>query len=160
MAFMPRFFRFKIIKRYRRIRRVRRTVHGTELLYLGEPNPISFKNKDEMRKWYKEKAKELLTERMEHYSRLTGWNYSKLSINNAQTRWGSCSHSNKINLSLRLAMVPVEIIDYVVVHELAHVVEKNHKASFWNEVREILPDYAERRKILRQFERRIIRTAK
>jgi predicted metal-dependent hydrolase len=153
---MHRFFRFKIIKKYRR---VRRTVHGTELLYLGEPNPISFKNKDELRKWYKEKAKEILKERMEHYSNLTGWKYSKLSITNAQTRWGSCSHSNKINLSLRLMMLPIEIIDYVV-YELAHIVEKNHKASFWNKVREVLPDYEERRKKLRSYEKRIAKTAK
>lgn len=154
---MHRFFRFKIIKKYRR---VRLTVHGTELLYLGEPNPILFKNNDEIVKWYKEKAKEILKERMEHYSKVTGWKYSKLSITNAQTRWGSCSHSNKINLSLRLAMVPLEIIDYVVVHELAHIVEKNHKAGFWNKVREVLPDYEKRRAQLRLYEKRILKTAK
>lgn len=57
-------------------------------------------------------------------------------------------------------MLPIEIIDYVVVHELAHIVEKNHKASFWNKVREVLPDYEERRKKLRSYEKRIAKTAK
>lgn len=138
---------------------MRRSICGTELLYLGEPNSINFKNKEEIRKWYKERAKEILTQRINHYSQITGWKFSTLSINNAQTRWGSCNHKNKINLSLRLVMVPIPIVDYVVVHELAHVVEKNHGAEFWDKVGEVLPDYKERRKRLREYERRIIKTA-
>lgn len=104
-------------------------------------------------KWYKEKAKEILTERMEHYSKVTGWNYSKLSITNAQTRWGSCSHKNRINFSLRLIIMPLPVIDYVVVHELAHIVEKNHSRAFWDLVASMIPDHKHKRKELQRYAR-------
>lgn len=122
-----------------------------KLLYLGEVNEIQFKNKKELETWYKKKAREVLTERMEYYSKLTGWSYRSMSINGAQTRWGSCGPKNTINFSWRLLMAPLATVDYVVVHELAHTVEKNHSKRFWDRVREVMPDYKVRQSVLKKL---------
>ena len=123
----------------------------TRLMYLGEVNTVQFKNKKEVEAWYKKKAREVLTERMEYYSKLTGWSYRSMSINGATTRWGSCGPKNTINFSWRLLMAPLATVDYVVVHELAHTVEKNHSKRFWDRVREVLPDYKERQAVLKSL---------
>ena len=98
--------------------------------------------------WYKQKAKEKITERANLYSRLTGWKFKSISIRNVETRWGSCGAKGSLNFSWKLIMAPTDVIDYVVVHELAHTVEKNHSAKFWDKVRAVLPDYKTRRKWL------------
>ena len=83
------------------------------------------------RAWRKE-AKELLTKRTAELAKTHGFNYTKVSIRNSKTRWGSCSYNNNINLSLHLMMLPDHLIDYVILHELAHTKEKNHGVHFWN----------------------------
>ncbi|MES3031321.1 MAG: SprT family zinc-dependent metalloprotease [Patescibacteria group bacterium] len=123
----------------------------TRLMYLGEVNTIDFKNKKETENWYKKKAREILTERIEYYSKLTGWTYRSMSINGAKTRWGSCGPRNTINFSWRLVMAPLTTVDYVIVHELAHIVEKNHSKKFWDKVREVMPDYKERQAVLKSI---------
>ncbi|MEK6599639.1 MAG: SprT family zinc-dependent metalloprotease [Deltaproteobacteria bacterium] len=101
-------------------------------------------------KWYKQMAKEKITERAQWYSRITGWKYNALSVTSAMTRWGSCGYNGSVNFSWRLIMAPIEVVDYVVVHELAHIAEKNHSDKFWNKVKVILPDYKERQRWLRE----------
>jgi len=98
--------------------------------------------------WYKQEAKETITERANLYSRLTGWKFKSISIRSAETRWGSCGAKGSINFSWKLVMAPLEVIDYVVVHELAHLVVRNHSARFWDKVRTVFPDYKIRRKWL------------
>ncbi len=99
--------------------------------------------------WYKEQAYKIIAERVNRYSSASGLKYNKVKITSAQKRWGSCSFKNNLNFSWRLIMAPLRIIDYLVVHELAHVEEKNHSKSFWNKVKEMLPDYEQQRKWLR-----------
>jgi len=70
-----------------------------------------------------------------------------------KTRWGSCSAKNTISLNYYLAKLPESLIEYVVVHELAHIKEKNHSAKFWNLVEKYLPDVKKRRKLLREYEK-------
>jgi len=103
-----------------------------------------------MIEWYKQKALEKITERADWYSRTTGWEFKLISVTNAQRRWGSCGAKGTINFSWRLIMAPLNVIDYVVVHELAHITEKNHSARFWNKVKTILPDYEQRQKWLKE----------
>ncbi len=98
---------------------------------------------------HKQNALEILTERAVYYSQLMGWKYKSLSITHAEKRWGSCGPNGSLCFSWRLAMAPVEIIVYVVVHELAHLIEKNHSRRFWALVGSVLPDYKLRRKWLR-----------
>ena len=81
--------------------------------------------------WRKE-AKELLPTRTAELAQIHGFEYAKVSIRNSKTRWGSCSYNNNINLSLHLMMLPDHLIDYVILHELAHTKVKNHGIHFWN----------------------------
>lgn len=102
--------------------------------------------------WYKVQGYKIITERVKCYSLASGLKYNKVKITRAQKRWGSCSSKDNLNFSWRLLMAPLEVIDYLVVHELAHVAEKNHSKRFWNKVAEIFPDYKQQRKWLRDNE--------
>ena len=79
-----------------------------------------------------------------------GVSYEKVSINSAKTRFGSCSSRKTLNFSYRLALYPYEAIEYVCVHELAHLTEMNHSKKFWAIVEKYLPDYKERKKLLKR----------
>ena len=72
-------------------------------------------------------------------------------LSSAKTRWGSCSTAGNLNFNWRLVLAPREVLDYVVVHELAHRKEMNHSRKFWAEVKNVLPDYEKRRKWLKEF---------
>ena len=98
--------------------------------------------------FYKQKAKEVLLERSKLYGGVMNASFKKLNITGANTRWGSCSSSGSINFSWRLVMTPLEVIDYVVVHELAHVTHKNHSKKFWDLVGRFYPEYKNARKWL------------
>jgi len=95
-------------------------------------------------KWYQAKAREVLTERVVLYARQFGLKYAKIRISSARTRWGSCSSRGTLSFTWRLVMAPLEVIDYVVIHELAHLKIKNHSPLFWAEVAQMQPDYKRR----------------
>ena len=84
-----------------------------------------------------------------------GLEHGEVKINSAKTRWGSCNRKGNINFTYRLLFVPEEVIDYVVVHELAHLKEMNHSAGFWSVVEQTMPDYKARRKKLRECEHQV-----
>ena len=73
-----------------------------------------------------------------------GVTYGKVTLREQKTRWGSCSSKGNLNFNWKLALMPDEILDYVVVHELAHRMEMNHSDKFWKIVENVLPDYRER----------------
>jgi hypothetical protein len=91
--------------------------------------------------WYKEQAHDYLQSRLEHFARLHHFSYHGLRITSARTRWGSCNSKNELAFAWRLLMAPPEVVDYVVVHELAHTVHHNHGPKFWKLVEDILPNY-------------------
>lgn len=144
-------------------------VNGEEFFYLGEAYQLKIENcqaiklsdclyfpekylknsRAKMIKWYKQRAREKIAERAIWYSRITGWKFKSFSITSAEKRWGSCGSSGSINFSWKLIMAPLQVVDYVVVHELAHLVERNHSAEFWNKVRMILPDYKTKQRWLK-----------
>ena len=101
-------------------------------------------------KSYYQLAKKVIPERVKYYSDLTGLKPKAVKISRARKRWGSCGAKGTINVSWRLALVPQEVMDYVVVHELAHLVERNHGKRFWQRVAEISPNYRACRKWLRR----------
>lgn len=101
-------------------------------------------------RWYREQAKQILNERANLYAGQYGFQYKKIGISSARTRWGSCSPKGSLNFSWRLILAPMEVVDYVVVHELVHTVFHNHSRRFWKRVEKITPDYKERRKWLRK----------
>ena len=104
---------------------------------------------------YKQIAKQVLTDRTLAYAKEMNLLPSAVKVNSAKTRWGSCSSKGSINYSWRLIMAKKEIIDYVIVHELAHIKELNHSPKFWAIVESVLPDYKERQKELKEFQREI-----
>jgi len=104
---------------------------------------------------YRAIARDILTERVMYFARLIGVRPAGIKITGAKTRWGSCSGKNNVNFSWRLVMADAVAVDYVVVHELAHIKEHNHSPRFWDIVKRILPDYKARQKQLKLTQKKL-----
>lgn len=99
--------------------------------------PLSQKDIIELKK----KARLLIPQRVEHYAQLSGITYGRISIRLQKTRWGSCSAEGNLNFNCLLALMPVEVLDSVVVHELCHRRQMNHSRAFYDEVLRLYPEY-------------------
>lgn len=111
-------------------------------------NMVTYSRQEE--RSYREKARAILTDKTEYYGRLIGVTYNRIRIADQKTRWGSCSSRGTISYNWHLILLPENILDYVVVHELCHLLEMNHSPRFWSQVEKILPDYRERRNWLKK----------
>ncbi len=98
-----------------------------------------------LEEWYRKKAREIFAKRVECFLPYIGKKVNRIAIRGQHTRWGSCSSKGNLNFNWRLLLAPPEIIDYVVVHELCHLLHMNHSKDFWNSVENILPDYRQRK---------------
>ena len=98
----------------------------------------------------RQKARNLLPGLVNRYAVQMDVQPAGITITGARTRFGSCSPKNRLSFSFRLMDYPMEAIEYVVVHELAHILHKNHSAAFYAEIEKILPDWRERNKLLKQ----------
>ena len=105
---------------------------------------------DWLLKWYRQEAWDHLTTRVAEFGRVMGVQPRQLKLSNAKKRWGSCSGKRSINLNWRLITLDDRLIDYVIVHELAHLVELNHSVDFWRVVEGVCPDHRELRRRLRE----------
>ena len=114
----------------------------------NQPLPPQELTKEEI-KSLKKSAYEIIPPKVAYFSQIMGVTPEHVSINSAKTRFGSCSGKNRLNFSCRLMFYPESAIDYVVVHELAHIKHHNHSKDFWAFVGKFMPDYKERRKLLR-----------
>ena len=94
-------------------------------------------------------ARDTFTRKTEYYAHIMGISYGRIAIREQKTRWGSCSGKGNLNFNWRLILAPEEVLDYVVVHELAHRREMNHSKAFYAIVESVLPDYRAARKWLR-----------
>ncbi|KAB7517093.1 M48 family metallopeptidase [Halosegnis rubeus] len=92
---------------------------------------------------YQRKAREVFEQRAKHFADRMGVEYEQIEIRNQRTKFGSCSTTGTLGFNWRLMMAPPEIVDYIVIHELAHLQESSHNDSFWSLVAEYDPDYAE-----------------
>ena len=110
-----------------------------------EPSKLSEKEISKLR----EKARHLVTQRVKYYAPIIGVPYGQIAIRTQRTRWGSCSSKGNLNFNCLLALVPPDVLDYIVVHELCHRKELNHSERFWTEVGKVLPDYRIRKKWLK-----------
>lgn len=106
--------------------------------------------RDAAQAWLMKRAKALFTERLDHFAPQLGVRYSKLRLSSAGTRWGSASADGSIRLNWRLIHLKLDMIDYVVVHELSHLHHMDHSPQFWDVVASVLPDHAQRRRALRE----------
>lgn len=105
---------------------------------------------DQERREGVERAMEVFPERIAYYAEIMGVTYGRVTLREQKTRWGSCSSNGNLNFNWKLVLMPREILDYVVVHELAHRIEMNHSERFWKIVEDVLPDYREHRKWLKE----------
>jgi predicted metal-dependent hydrolase len=106
-----------------------------------------------IRQWYRKEALQEIRSRCMWFSMMTGYSPASIRISDARRRWGSCTYNGGLNFSWRLIQAPLEIVDYVIVHELVHLRQPDHSRKFWAKVKEIMPDYERRRKWLRENER-------
>ena len=97
----------------------------------------------------RKRAREVLPPLVERYAPRMGVQPAGITVTGARTRFGSCSPKNRLCFSFRLMEYPLPAIEYVVVHELAHIRHKNHSPAFYAEVAKVMPDYKERRKLLK-----------
>jgi predicted metal-dependent hydrolase len=126
--------------------------------YQGNRAPLIFSNgcfvlradfvsqgKALLKAWYWEKAGEHFAERVRSFSMTLSSFPAGIRLSHAQTRWGSCSADNRLFFSWRLIMAPAPVIDYVILHEFIHMMEKNHSRCFWDLLESVLPDYRKHR---------------
>jgi len=121
-----------------------------KILYIGLAHDASAEQiRDSVQAWLMRRAKQLFTERLDHFAPHLGVQWRKLSLSSAGTRWGSASADGAIRLNWRLVHFKPSVIDYVVVHELSHLRVMDHSPRFWDTVRTVVPDYARLRSQLK-----------
>ena len=102
-------------------------------------------NSDEIysiiKNWYIKRATESFNESIKVYSHLIGVKFNRVCLREQKTRWGSCSGKGNLNFNLKLIMAPRFVLDYIVVHELCHLIHMNHSKSFWSEVERFIPNF-------------------
>ncbi len=99
--------------------------------------------------WFADETLKIVKDRVNYYSKYFKDNVRAIKIKDQKTRWASCTYKNEILFNLRCSMAPIEIIDYVVVHEMCHMEHRNHSKDFYNAVGKIIPDYKEKIKWLK-----------
>ncbi len=102
-----------------------------------------------IRDFYRKKAEEVIRDRLDHFNAHYGFRFHRVAFRDQKSRWGSCSRAGNLNFNWRLIMAPIEVIDYVVVHELCHLGQMNHGSRFWALVEEVMPDHKAHRKWLK-----------
>jgi len=106
--------------------------------------------KSAIEKWYKFQAKEIIPARIFHFSRIIGVVPKEIAIKTQKRLWGNCNYrTKKININWQIILAPIDVIDYVVVHELYHLLLPNHSLRFWQNVQKIIPGYKNTKKWLR-----------
>ncbi|MFQ5587676.1 MAG: M48 family metallopeptidase, partial [Nitrospiria bacterium] len=105
---------------------------------------------DAFKTFYRERGLKRIGERVACFQARMGVEIKRIRMVEAKTRWASCSRPGNLNFHWKCLMLPRSVLDYIVVHELAHLIQMNHSKLFWREVEKIIPDYHERRKWLRQ----------
>jgi len=127
------------------------------LYFDGHHFLLSYANYDEalfhkqIDAFYREKAKEEIPLLLEKWSAIMDLSYNALSFRKAKRQWGSCSGKNNLSFNTMMMKLPPEIIEYIVVHELAHITHKHHQKAFWDCVSDYLPDYRTRIAVLKTF---------
>ncbi len=147
-----------IRKKRNEIRR-KRAAEAGKLFYLGELFDQSLlserfetplRTSAQIDRFYRTRAKALIIPLIERWSEKTHLVPAAVSFRKNRTRWGSCSAKNRLSFNIQLAKTPPAFIEYIVVHELAHIRHKNHSRDFWNFVAAFLPDYREREALAKE----------
>ncbi|SDN68186.1 hypothetical protein SAMN04487897_10466 [Paenibacillus sp. yr247] len=147
-----------IITEARETTKTREYQHKGKFLHLGkyyflheliETNELNEEElKINLKKFYFSSCKKIVGERIKKYQTQLKVKPKTIEVDESRTKWGSCSSDKKITFNYRLAMAPIEVIDYVIIHELCHLIHMNHDRSFWRRVGSIMPDYKEKEEFL------------
>lgn len=141
---------------------------GEEFLYLGDkyklcigdfkvisinntlniPDFMMFRIQKELTNWYIKQAQKIITSQVELLSRKMNTKYKSIRFSDTSSKWASCFPDNSLQFNWRLVMAPLMVINYVIIHELAHTIEKNHSRRFWSKVDLYTPAYKQHRKWL------------
>ncbi|RLA71391.1 MAG: M48 family peptidase [Epsilonproteobacteria bacterium] len=152
---------------------------GEELFYLGKSYPVHYRQSDQkqvslqfdeedgfslaynkfdiyifeefVNQFYKNEAKRLIPEIVDKYAEEMKLFPSRISFRKARSRWGSCSNTNAISFNYLMMKLPLSVIAYIIIHELAHIQHKHHQKEFWNCVKLYLPDYQEQKNELKRY---------
>lgn len=145
-------------------------VDGTKFLFLGQeltlrtgnfsqlkkngddlqiPQVIQFRIEKEIKSWFQKQAENIILETLEKYAKEMNVKYGRVRFSDTQSKWGTCFPDNSLQFNWRLVMAPIFVINYVIVHELAHITEKNHGLRFWRIVRNYNPSYKQQIKWLK-----------
>lgn len=113
-------------------------------------------NRDELIKqvieaWYRWAARSLFEERVNLWAEKMHVSYNTIFVKNQKTRWGSCSRRKNLSFNLRIIMAPLEVVDYIIIHELAHLKEMNHSKRFWQVLEEYCPGYKKHLEWLKKY---------
>ena len=121
-------------------------IAGDALLVPGRPDAVPAR----LRAWLKTRARDRLAAASDHYSEQLGKPYTRLTLRDTRSRWGSCSSAGGLMYSWRLILCPADVLDYVAAHEVAHLAEMNHSPAFWSTVARLKPGYEAPRRWLRE----------
>ena len=132
---------------------------GTSVIVSDNLKCITFhvnnrrKYKDDVKRWYSSQTSKIVAERLNQIMVMNPElpPYKKVTIKHKRSRWGSCSKNGNLNFNLLLASLPLELIDYIIIHELAHLIELNHSKEFWKIVGAIDPEFQCHRKLLHDY---------
>lgn len=159
------------IQKYPDPRPVSEFVAGESILFLGRTYPLTLTDdftegirfddrfyigrsqqsqaNELLRTWYQREARTWLTPKIEQYATRLGVSYNQIRITDLRFRWGSCTPQNNLHFNWRLIKAPMRVVEYIIVHELAHLLEPNHTTAFWNIVSVQLPHYEKAKDWLR-----------
>lgn len=152
LPYIGRRYRLKV-KKDEDIKKAKVKLYQGKFIVKVNPNLKDNKRRetirDEFISWYREHAVHKINERVDKYKDKVGVEPNKVKVKKQKKRWGSCSSKGNLNFNWKLIMAPMSIIDYLVVHELTHLLHSNHSRDFWETVETIIPDYEQKQEWLR-----------
>ena len=120
-------------------------------LYIKTPTPNETDSiREKLIDWYKKRAKEVISDRTFIHAEKMSLSYNQIRIKNTKTRWGSCSSKKNLNFNWKLIMTPMEVLDYIVIHELSHLTHMDHSKKFWHLVEQHCENYKDHVKWLKE----------
>ncbi|MFK5882625.1 MAG: DUF45 domain-containing protein [Sulfurospirillum sp.] len=124
-----------------------------KILYLGKKQTLHIEALD---KFYRAHTKDIVLDEIQNISEKMGLRASKISFRKTKRRWGSCNHKNELSFTITLAQLPMNCIRYIIIHELAHILHKNHKREFYETIRIYMPNFKVQEKVLKNYSPSII----
>lgn len=117
----------------------------------SSPSILGIKHNTKEINIYKKRTRFLVEDRLNYFNQFYNFTYQRVAIRNQKSRWGSCSSAKNLNFNYRLCLLPADLADYIIVHELCHLGQMNHSRAFWELVSKTIPDYKNKEKLLKKI---------